>query len=574
MQVENDVRGLVWKLLLVNTLSCGLEVSMAAGTVYVPSLLLQGGMEERYMTMVLAVAPVLALIFVPLISSASDSWQGCFGRRRPFIWILSLGVLLGLQILPQAWRLAALMSPQWRGSLELVLQAAAVCLMEFCGQACFTLLMALLSDLFPGEEENRRAFSVNCLMTSLGGCLGFLLSAVDWSQVPLATYLGGQEAFVYTLLTILFLSCLLTTAFIPEERGSRQREINTLTCGSQKSWSRRCCPRLFLPRPQCFHVALGHCASACMAVLPRIHAACVHVPAVIWRLFVVEMCSWMALMSFMLFFVEFIGEGLYQGVPSAEPDTQERKRYDEGVRVASLGLFLQSVVSLLCSLVMDCWVALLGPRVVYISGAALLVLATMTMSVSDSVVTITVMAALTGYTICVLHILPYTLLCLYHSDRQVFFTSSKPRRPQLRDGDDSLLAKPFLSCGPASPYADHTAGGLILPGADPSVGSPHISLFAGGNNPSEADCTPVTQRGMCFDMAILESAYLLSQVMPAMCLGTIVQLANNARAYMASACFFSLLAFLCSTRVVYSRADLKRSAPLHQRHQPKTYINT
>ncbi|KAM7402717.1 hypothetical protein PAMP_017931 [Pampus punctatissimus] len=572
MQVENDLRGVVWKLLLVNTLSCGLEVSMAAGTVYVPSLLLQGGMEERYMTMVLAVGPVLALIFVPLIGSASDSWQGCFGRRRPFIWILSLGVLLGLQIMPQACRLAALMSPQRRSSLELVLQAAAVCLMEFCGQACFTLLMALLSDLFPGEEENRRAFSVNSLMTSLGGCLGFLLPAVDWSQAPLATYLGGQEAFVYTLLTILFLSCLLTTAFIPEEKGSRQRERNTLTYGSLKSC--RCCPRSFLLRTQCFHVALGHCASACMSVLPRIYAACVHVPVVIWRLFVAEMCSWMALMSFMLFFVDFMGEGLYQGVPSAEPETQERKRYDEGVRVASLGLFLQCVVSLLCSLVMDCWITLLGPRVVYISGAALLVLATMTMSASDSVVTITVMAALTGYTICVLHILPYTLLCLYQSDRQDFFTSSKPRRPQLSDADDSPLAKPFLSCGPPSPYANHTAGGLILPGADPSVGSSHISLFAGENNRSEADCTPVTQRGMCFHMAILESAYLLSQVMPAMCLGTIVQLANSVRAYMASACFFSLLAFLCSTRVVYSRADLKRSAPPHQRHQPKIYINT
>lgn len=87
--------------------------------------------------------------------------------------------------------------------------------------------------------------------------------------------------------------------------------------------------------------------------------------------------------------------------------------------MASLGLFLQCVVSVLCSLLMDYWVALLGARVVYISGAALLVFTTTIMSVSDSVITITVMAAMTGYTLCVLHVLPYTLLCLYHSDRQV-----------------------------------------------------------------------------------------------------------------------------------------------------------
>lgn len=39
-------------------------------------------------------------------------------------------------------------------------------------QACQTVLTALLINLFPTEEENRKAFSVNALMISLGGCLG------------------------------------------------------------------------------------------------------------------------------------------------------------------------------------------------------------------------------------------------------------------------------------------------------------------------------------------------------------------------------------------------------------------
>lgn len=87
--------------------------------------------------------------------------------------------------------------------------------------------------------------------------------------------------------------------------------------------------------------------------------------------------------------------------------------------MASLGLFLQCVVSMLCSMLMDRWLALLGARVVYTSSVALLVFATTVMSVSDSVITVTVMAAVTGYTFCVLQVLPYTLLCLYHSDGPV-----------------------------------------------------------------------------------------------------------------------------------------------------------
>lgn len=84
-----------------------------------------------------AVGPVLGLIFIPMIGSASDSRQGRFGRRRPFIWMLGLGVLLSLQVIPQAWRLAALMSPHHPHWLEAALQAGAVCLMDFCGQVTY-----------------------------------------------------------------------------------------------------------------------------------------------------------------------------------------------------------------------------------------------------------------------------------------------------------------------------------------------------------------------------------------------------------------------------------------------------
>lgn len=42
-----------WRLVLLNLLTCGLEICVAAGITYVPPLLLEAGVEERYMTMVL-----------------------------------------------------------------------------------------------------------------------------------------------------------------------------------------------------------------------------------------------------------------------------------------------------------------------------------------------------------------------------------------------------------------------------------------------------------------------------------------------------------------------------------------
>lgn len=53
------------------------------------------------------IGPVLGLLFIPLIGSASDQCNSSYGRRRPFIWLLSMGVLLALFIIPHADVLAA-----------------------------------------------------------------------------------------------------------------------------------------------------------------------------------------------------------------------------------------------------------------------------------------------------------------------------------------------------------------------------------------------------------------------------------------------------------------------------------
>lgn len=59
------------------------------------------------------IGPVLGLLFTPLIGSASDNCSSSYGRRRPFIWLLSLGVLLALIIIPHADLLAARLA--WGG---------------------------------------------------------------------------------------------------------------------------------------------------------------------------------------------------------------------------------------------------------------------------------------------------------------------------------------------------------------------------------------------------------------------------------------------------------------------------
>ncbi|XP_074971774.1 solute carrier family 45 member 3 isoform X2 [Phalacrocorax aristotelis] len=408
------------QLLLVNSLTFGLEVCLAAGITYVPPLLLEVGVEEKFMTMVLGIGPVLGLIFVPLIGSASDHWHSSYGRRRPFIWMLCLGVLLSLFVIPHASSLASLFALNTR-PLEIAFLILGIGLLDFCGQVCFTPLEALLSDLFQEPDNCRQAFSLYAFMISLGGCIGYLLPAIDWGGSFLAPYLGGQETCLFSLLAVIFLGCVLATLFVTEEAATQADVLDgpALKDAPPKPSPLACCS-CQLSRSSCLLQA-RHMTQALRnlcTLVPRLHSLYCRIPKVIRRLFVAELCSWMALMTFMLFYTDFVGEGLYHGVPRAKPGTDARRHYDEGVRMGSLGLFLQCVTSIFFSTIMDRMVKQFGTRAVYLASVVFFPVAAFVMCLSHSVIVVTISAALTGFTFSALQILPYTLASLYHHEKQ------------------------------------------------------------------------------------------------------------------------------------------------------------
>lgn len=90
-----------------------------------------------------------------------------------------------------------------------------------------------------------------------------------------------------------------------------------------------------------------------------------------------------------------------------------------GIRMGSLGLFLQCATSTFFSLVMSRLVRHFGSRWVYLSSMASFTVSTSVICLSKSLVLITVMAALTGYAYATLQTLPYTLTCHYHKEKEV-----------------------------------------------------------------------------------------------------------------------------------------------------------
>ncbi|XP_068774374.1 solute carrier family 45 member 3 isoform X4 [Struthio camelus] len=554
------------QLLLVNSLTFGLEVCLAAGITYVPPLLLEVGVEEKFMTMVLGIGPVLGLVFVPLIGSASDHWHSSYGRRRPFIWMLCLGVLLSLFVIPHASSLASLFAFNTR-PLEIAFLILGIGLLDFCGQVCFTPLEALLSDLFQEPDNCRQAFSMYAFMISLGGCIGYLLPAIDWDGSFLAPYLGGQETCLFSLLAIIFLGCVLATFFVTEEADTQADVLAgpTLKDAPPKPLSPACCScQVSRSLLQARHV-IQALRNLCTLV-PRLHSLYCRIPKVIRRLFVAELCSWMALMTFMLFYTDFVGEGLYHGVPRAKPGTDARRHYDEGVRMGSLGLFLQCVTSIFFSTIMDWMVKQFGTRAVYLASVMFFPMAAFVMCLSHSVVVVTISAALTGFTFSALQILPYTLASLYHHEKQVFLHKykSKEEEDTAQLDKKSVFPKGLLS-SQKLPYQNGHSGGLFSssssssspPAASSALcvsSSCEVSLMMMVGDPDSV----APGRGICLDLAILDSAFLLSQVVPSLIMGSIVQFTQSVTAYMVSAAGFGLIAIYFATKVVFDKSDMAK----------------
>ncbi|KAJ8269089.1 hypothetical protein COCON_G00116960 [Conger conger] len=541
-----------WHLVLLNCLTCGLEICVAAGITYVPPLLLEAGVEERYMTMVLGIGPVLGLLFIPLVGSASDRCTSSYGRRRPFIWLLSLGVLVALLIIPHADVLAAQFS--WGGStLQVGFLILGVGLLDFCGQVCFTPLEALLSDLYHEEEDCGQAFAMFSFMVSLGGCVGYLLPALDWSGGVLSLYLGGQAECLFTVLILIFLASLLVTMKVSEEPpcGPRAPEPRPAEAAG------RCAPRscCYLLRCKLRLLKAGPLLCllrTCWSMTPAIYRSYCHMPRVMRQLCVAQLCSWMAVMSFMLFYTDFVGEGLYGGVPSAAPGMPSRQRYDEGIRVGSLGLFLQCATSTVFSLGMSRLVRVFGSRRVYLGSMLSFTASTLVICLSKSVVLVTFMSALTGFAYATLQTLPYTLTCHYHKEKEIFMPKNKAKNPHMNG----------ITRDPVCLTPEDEEGGLNYKRGSAPNGHPYLpaaphAQSGPAQGPGPADPEDHGKRGVGLDFAILDSTFLLSQVFPTLFMGLIVQLTQSVTAYIASSAIFGLIAIYLAHRIVFDQRDLQ-----------------
>jgi len=464
------------QIFLLNAVVCGVEICACAGFTYIPPMLLKAGYTEENMSIILGLGPMLGFFIVPIIGRASDRCRSKLGRRRPFILGLSSILLLSLILIPYGDILCkhVLGTGAMAKSLTLLFLTISVVLLDFTSQACLTPCEALLSDCSKGTDQDERAFIVYSLMISLGGFIGYLITAIDWNATEIGTFFKTQERTVFSLLTILFVVLLLATIIAAKEIPYTGQEIIALTeetkptpndtlleigsNGGESGYDTNesengspapsdilsstsihkptPTPKMRAPR---INVSLrGGISSliscrvfAAVGNLMRLLWVNIHeklpepvqqlcdIPHVLRQLVLAHFVSWTAVMGFNLFFTDFVGNAVYMGNPNAPENSELRNRFDDGVRMGSWGLLLHCITSAIYALLIEKIVNKYGCKLTYTIGMGSFVFAMSGMVLFPNVMMVNLMAATTGIAYATVTTIPYLLITKYHSDKQV-----------------------------------------------------------------------------------------------------------------------------------------------------------
>lgn len=269
------------ELVRVSAAVMGIEFSYAAETAFVSPTLLKIGVEHQHMTLVWALSPLVGFFLTPILGSMSDRCKLNMGRRRPFIILLSIGVFLGLLLVPNGEDLGyvfgdvdphiqisamnltlngtthnninvsphrATASKTELGTIQktshpwgIFFTVLGTVLLDFDADACQSPSRAYLLDVCV-PDDHAKGLSTFTIMAGLGGFMGYSMGGINWDATTIGRRLGGHVKAVFTIITFIFIACVSFTvtsfkeiplwALAPSKSKSMRAETDHLQEGA------------------------------------------------------------------------------------------------------------------------------------------------------------------------------------------------------------------------------------------------------------------------------------------------------------------------------------------------------
>ncbi|XP_022825695.1 proton-associated sugar transporter A [Spodoptera litura] len=445
------------ELMRISAAVMGIEFSYAGETAFVSPTLLQIGVPHQQMTLVWALSPLIGFFMTPLLGSLSDRCRSKFGRRRPFIVLMSVGVLLGLILVPNGEDIGYALGdelPLNRTEAPSVLGPRSSALdkehsnyhpwgvlftvlgtvfLDFDADACQSPARAYLLDVTV-PEDHAKGLSTFTVMAGLGGFMGYALGGINWDDTRLGELFGGHVRAVFSLITIIFVACVTATITsfkeIPLSELTDQEEFRKQaeTERAQESFDEGPDgPDKTLKKDNVTYGALNQPENgAAINVVETGHASgnlslahylksIVLMPNSLRVVCLTNLFCWMAHVCYSLYFTDFVGEAVFGGNPAAPVGSVSRSEYEAGVRFGCWGMAMYSLSCACYSTIIERLIKRLGAKRVYVGGLCTYSCGMMALCLIRAKAAVLLCSWTAGVMYSTLFTMPYLLVAHYHA---------------------------------------------------------------------------------------------------------------------------------------------------------------
>ncbi|KAK2713609.1 proton-associated sugar transporter A-like [Artemia franciscana] len=490
------------ELVRVSAAVMGIEFAYAAETAFVSPTLLEIGVPHRKMTLIWCLSPLVGFFLTPILGSFSDKCKSKLGRRRPFIILLSIGIILGLILVPNGrilgrmfgdsytplkispdvlnetvvedmedWSNGSYSGSENSNSWGIFFTILGTVLLDFDADACQSPSRAYLLDVCL-PEDHALGLSTFTIMAGLGGSLGYAMGGVNWDSTFIGYIFGGHVRAVFTIITAIFITCVLSTLYSFQEiplddlndaaeenmQGEKQQYTklsaedgllseDTKTYGSTKDTCKvadingivtdgfvtKCEEDSSLQQieevppdggvlsEEAENVREGHIS------FKEYMLSILYMPGSMRILCLTNLFCWMSLVCYSLYFTDFVGEAVFNGDPSAPEGSTKHTLYEEGVRFGCWGMAMYSLSCSLYSCIIEKLVKRFKAKSVYMGGQLVYSLGMVLMAATRHKAGVIIFSCSAGIMYSTLFTMPYILVAHYHAN-QVFSVSTQGER--------------------------------------------------------------------------------------------------------------------------------------------------
>ncbi|XP_064468930.1 proton-associated sugar transporter A-like [Ornithodoros turicata] len=541
------------ELVILSGAVCGIEFCYAAETAYIGPILLSLGVPIWCLTLTMCLSPAIGFFVTPLLGSLSDTCESTLGRRRPFIILLSFGMLVGLVLIPNGKDIGVVMGdsafvnhsmtnvtprilvPRYVSASEekptwgIFFTIIGFVFLDMCSDSCQSPSRTYVLEVTTSDDQTR-ALTTFTVMSGLGGTLGYIMGGIKWESTSLGNLLGGHIRTVFAIVTVLFIICTAATLtsfeempleasrlalpfispdakvgkytrFVDDEEEGQLIEmqkygtVDMMRRGVLQEVAKEITEAHQSPsRTEMTAVGVSlmneSVAAGDTKGLTDYLKSILYMPHSLRILCLTNYFCWMSLVSYSLYFTEFVGAAVFNGDPVAPKGSDAFQRYQDGVRFGCFGLSTDTLACSVYSLVIEKLVGRFGAKPVYIAGQLVYSVGMILMAMLRSKAAVLLLSPTTGVMYATLFTMPYILVAHYHSSQMV-------------------------------EHAGH--------GGDWS------------------------QRGLGTDIAIVSSMMFPAQLSLSLGMGPLVQWAGSPVAIVAAAAVLSTFGAVCATRVTYLR---------------------